>query len=216
MNRDDAVTIIQRGLGYRDDQATEIQSAIQQAQRLLEAGRTLPDFLKEEDASLAVASGSAEIDLPDDFIREVDNEGLHYTDAEGKLVFLEKFTDLARMRASLPEDETDAGKPLAYYLRKDTIVIFPERDAAYTLTWSYYAKDDVISSNTENAWLLHAPDVIIGRAGMLIAEDLGTDPGMEKRYAKFQKLYAEAWSGMFADDVLRGEANYPLHMGSRL
>lgn len=218
MLRSAAVSIIQRGLGFRSDLSDEIISALQQAQRVFELGRSLPWFLKLEDQSFAVTSGSADIALPTSFLREVEGETFHYTDANtSDRVFLEKFTDLNLLKSSLDTSDTDPGKPLAYYLRKTTVAIYPERDTSYTLTWSYYKAADILSTDVENAWLQYAPDALIGRAGMLIAEDIGlSDPGMQARFNKFKSLYETGWSALFSEDVLREEANYPRHMGARL
>lgn len=217
MLRSAAATIIKRGLGFRTDLDDEIVSALQQAQRLLEQGRSLPDFLKEEDATLTVTSGTGDIAFPTGFIREIQGETFHRTDATtGRIVKLEKFIDLSLIGQTLVTPETDPGAPVAYYVRKASFAFFPERDADYNLTWSYYKKADELTSDIENAWLANSPDTLIGRAGMLIAEDLGSDPGMKARYEKFKNLHDIAWRGMFSETVLREEANYPAAMGSRL
>lgn len=218
MLRSEAIAIIRRGLGFRDDLEDDIVAALQEAQRLLEQGRTLPSWLKSEDQSFAVPSGSADVALPTDFLREVDGETFHYTDtATADRVFLEKFIDLNLLKQTLDVSDTDPGKPLAYYLRKATVGIYPERNGAFTLTWSYYAKAQVLSTDIENAWLAKAPEALIGRAGMVICEALGlSDPAMQARHAAFKFRYESGWSAMFSDDVLRDEANYPLYMGAQL
>lgn len=217
MLRSAAISIIQRGLGFRTDLSDEIVSALQQAQRLLEQGRSLPDFLKEEDATLTVTSGTADIAFPTGFIREVDGETFRRTDTNTeRIVKLEKFIDLTLLRQTLETPETDPGAPIAYYVRKASFAFFPERDASYDLTYSYYKKATELTSDIENAWLASAPDVLIGRAGMLIAEDLGSDPGMKARYLKFKDMHDVAWRGMFSETILRSEANYPMNMGGRL
>ena len=57
-----------------------------------------------------------------------------------------------------------------------------------------------------------APEVLIARAGMIVAEDLFNQPA----YEKFQKRFLEAYAGMLGDTIQRQEANKPLYMGGRL
>lgn len=218
MLRDSAIALMKQGLGFRDDLDTECVNAMLQAQRLVEEGHTLPDFLKQEDAALVFPAGSAEIALPTGFIREVDDEGPHYTDPTSlQRVEMEKFTNLRLLELTFPEDENEvAGRPRAYIIRKATIKVFPERDVEYNAVWSYYKAADLLDTNIENAWLASAPDILIGRAGMLMTEDIGTDEGMMRRHEKFKKLYSEAWAGLFSKDILKQEANAPLYMGGRL
>lgn len=208
MLRSEAVARIKRGLGFRTDLDNEIVSALQEAQRLLERGRTLPYFLVVEDEILAVPSGSGEVALPERFLREKEDEPLRYVD-EKKLVVLSKIDISIGSRTFFEEG---AGAPIAYTLRKDTIKFWPDRDKNYTLTWSYYRGAQELNADVENEWLEKAPEVLIGRAGMLIAEDLSNVGA----YNKFLKMYQEAWGGMFADSEMRVRENAPLRMGERL
>jgi len=218
MLRSAAITIIQRGLGFRSDLSDEIISALQEAQRTFELGRSLPWFLKEEDQTLTATSGIADIALPTGFLREVDGECLHYTDSStGERNFLEKFIDLNRLKQTLDNSTVDPGKPTAYYLRKASVAIYPERDASYSLTWSYYKSADALTSDIENAWLAYAPEAMIGFAGMSVCEDIGlSDGAMKARHNRFKERHARGWAALFSEDILREQPNYPLHMGSRL
>lgn len=212
MIRSLAVARIQRGLGFRSDLSDEIISALQEAQRLLERGRSLPEFLLQEDQSFAVASGTAEAAVPTGFLREKQGETFRYTNSADELLFLEKM-ELSKAKEKFAT--STPGGPLAYVLRKETVAIFPERDTSYTLTWSYYKKATALTSDIENEWLSEttgAPEALIGRAGMLIAEDLKNADAL----AKFQRLYTEGWLGNLASDITRQEEGYPLYMGGRL
>lgn len=210
MLRSAAVTIIRRKLGFRTDLEDEIVSALQQAQRLFEKGRTLPWFLRQEDQTLTITSGSGEISLPTGFIRECEDEGPHYTDTDTNAVtFLEKISLNVGLATFADADD---GKPLAYTLRNTTIKVYPDRDTSYTAYWSYFEAADVLTSDIENAWLQYAPDALIGRAGMLIAEDL---PNKEAHGA-FSQMYSEGWSAAFAETILREESNRKMTVGGRL
>jgi hypothetical protein len=209
MLRSLAVARIQRGLGFRSDLEDEIISALQEAQRLLELGRTLPFFLLQEDEALSITSGSGALALPTGFIREKDDEGPHLVDDDGKLYFMEK---MDFERAKLTFDSDDPGRPLAYVLRKATMLVYPERDTTYDGTWSYYKGADVLTSDIENAWLQYAPETLIGAGGLIIAKDARNPSAVQI----FSEMLGVANAGQFAESILRDEANKPRNMGSNL
>lgn len=210
MLRAAAISRIKEGLDFRVGDDAYIITRLQEAQRHLELGRTLPSFLVEEDATLTVTSGDAEIALPTGFIREADGQGFHYFDStEDEWVYLDKM-DLYEAKSRFVD--TVASRPRAYVLRKATIAFFPARDANYDLTWSYYKNATLLDSDIENAWLLYNPDVLIGYTGWKMALDLGNAAAADR----FEKLYNIAWTGGFAHDLEREAANDPLYMGGRL
>lgn len=214
MTRDEAVARIQRGLGFRDDLTTEIVSALQEARRLLEMGRSLPSFLLQESQVLVVPTGSAEIALPSMFIREFQEEGPWFINSSDPddVVFLEKLDyNIGKARFV----NTDSGAPQAYTLRKNSLVIWPERDIDYTLTWSYYKRSVALDSNVaNNEWLVDggASEALIGRGGMIIAADLLDTESLKK----FSSMYQISWDGITNEDQLGDEENRPLAIGSRL
>lgn len=214
MNRDSAVARIQQGLGFRTNLTDAIISALQEAQRRLERGRTLPLFLRQESQSLILPAGDAEILFPQGFIREDQEEGLNYPspDDPDEVIILEKVPyNVGHVRFA----DEDAGRPIAYTIRRNSFHFWPVRDIQYTLTYSWYKRSVSLATNTGlNEWLQEdtgMPEALIGRAGMIVAEDLADAVSL----AKFTKMYAEAWSGATAEDQLRDEENQPLAMGSR-
>lgn len=210
MLRSVAVARIQRGLGFRADQVDNIILQLQESQRFLEKGRSLPRFLKQEDATLVVASGTGQVAFPTGFLREVDGELLRYYDTDDEeYVFLEKLTKDESLSRFV---DVDAGPPIAYAVRKAGIDFFPERDASYNLTWTYYKSAEALTSDIENAWLASAPEVLIGHAGMAMAKDLRDMEAV----SIFQAMHAEAWKNMFADDILLEEVGDPVYVGGRL
>lgn len=215
MTRDQAVAVIKRGLGFitTTEQDDNIVSALQSAQRLLEKGRSLPLFLLQEDETAALSSGSNAVSFPTGFLREKQEERFHFTDSDtNAVIYLEKVT-LEEGNARFATD--DAGKPRAYAVRKDTFVFYPDQDAAYTLYWSYFKRGTELTSNVENEWLDDStgePEILIGRAGMLLAEDMKNPTA----YQKFQSMYQTAWMGAFADDILRADEADPIRVGGRL
>lgn len=217
MLRSAAVARIQRGLGFRTDQTDNIISALQEAQRLLERGRTLPFFLLSEASSLVTVAGTSLYNLPTRFLREQDDNKLRYVASTGGIVFLEKMTN-DKQRAlfwDIPTATFQVGAPLSYAIRKTQVRLIPTPDAVYTLSWGVYIGAEPLSADIENAWLEEesgAPEVLINRAGMLLAEDLGNEKALER----FTKKFGESWAGMFGDTTKREEENMPLEMGSSM
>lgn len=216
MNRTSAVSRIQQGLGFRSDLDDTIVSALQEAQRRLEKGRTLPVFLRKEAQSLSVASGSGAISLPTGFIREhahADGKSMWYFDSDGNLAWIQK---LAYDEALDKYTGADAGPPAAYVLRAESLLIYPSRDTSYTAYWDYYKTSVSLATNVStNEWLQEDtgnPEALIGRAGMIIAEDLGDALSLQK----FSKMYAEAWGNAIGDSIIRETEGDPIHIGGRL
>jgi hypothetical protein len=210
MTRDEAVAIIQFDLGRRTDLEDEIIAKMQEAQRILEQGATLPWFLKEEDASLVLPVGSADVAFPTGFLREIDdedNECFHYTgdDPIGE-VYLEK---IELRNGTQRFADVDDGRPRAYAIRKASWKFFPGRDIEYTLTYSYWKSATSLATETAtNAWLVYQPTILIGMAGASIAHVLGH----ERAKAKFDADFARGWKAAFGETVMRQEANRPRHL----
>lgn len=218
MDRDTAVARIQRGLGFRDDLVDEIIASLKEAVRLLETGRSLPDFLLQDEQTLTVPAGTANVALPTGFIREWQEQPLRYTAASSPstIVILEKL-DYKIGEQRFPPDDTDAGAPVAYSLVNGAIKFWPaERDVEYTLRWAYYKHSVALTSNvSNNEWLDEtdgSPEALIGRAGMIIAADLNDNPNLQK----FSSMYNIAWNGITSESDLGDQENRPLAVGSRL
>lgn len=207
MNRTAAVALIEQGLGFRSGDEAKIVVALQQAQRLLEKGKTLPEFLRVNDEALVIPVGANLIPLPDRFIRVADDNEPYYVSLTASRVSLERVD----RNTSLTFLGADAGYPKAYRIEAGSpyIYVYPNRDVEYTAVWSYYRGGEILDTDIENVWLEHNPEILIGKAGMLIAEDLVA----EGPYAKFQKMHQEAWASGFAHDELDREADAPLYMG---
>lgn len=214
MTRDEAIAFIKFGLGNRT--GTELDDAIiqrmKQAQRLLEQGRSLPWFLKEQSALNTLEAGEEEIDFPDGFLREYPNETFHYTSpTTDKIIYLEK---VIRKEGDIffSGMNDDSGRPRAYAIRKGNFLFFPIADRDYVLEWSYYKSAGTLDSDvSDNAWLVNAPDILIGRAGSLIAEVIAHD----RAKAAFDQQFMIAWNAAFADGLLRDEENDPLYLGAK-
>ena len=81
VTRSEAVRRINDGLGFRPDGHSlepKIILRLQEAQRDLELGKTLPRFLIREDQTVVLLAGAHTALLPSDFIREDDDNRLHF------------------------------------------------------------------------------------------------------------------------------------------
>ena len=210
MLRSEAVERITDGLGFRSSLADRAVARLKEAQRFMEQGKSLPWFLIQEDQALSLLSTTNTVALPDDFIREVDYETMRFT-ATGNtyptFVKRKSFDDAIQAYGG-----TDSDHPLVYALRGTTLYFFPTADSDYDLTWSYYAKDDVLDTDIENAWLREAPEVLIGLAGMRLARDIRD----KEAVAIFQPMYVEARQALLGEMAAREEAMGAGAMGENL
>jgi hypothetical protein len=207
MLRSVAVTRIAEGLGFRVDQNDRIVLRMQEEQRDLERGKTLPKFLIREDATLTTVTNQAYVDLPSDFLRRADRLP-RYT-----ALTTDISTDIpwrSYDAAYKAYADSDAAGPKVLVLRHDTIYIFPTPDRAYTITWDYYKKDTILSSDVENLWLENAPELIIGGAGLRLAYDLRN----KEAIAVFTNMYKAARVAWFNEDVVQELDDQPLLVGA--
>lgn len=206
MLRSAAVSRIQQGLGFRTDLETQIISALQEHQTFLEQGKTLPWFLLQEDQSLSITSGSQDVALPTDFLRVSEDTGIYYTDSDNERVDL---VNRPEKEARQYYEDYDAGGPLAYVVRKDTIRVYPVPDDDYTLTWSYFKRADLLSTNIENAWLANAPYLLIAGAGILLATDLRDSAAVQT----FTAMYQTAQTNLNNEVAARELQDRPIALG---
>lgn len=210
MTRDEAIARIKEGLSFRSGHDERIKQRLEEARINLEMGKTLPWFLREEDATLTLVAGGYSIDLPDGFIRPDYDEPLRYTPVDAVSAKNIPWRTLAD--ADLSYGGYDAGGPRVAVLRKSTIRIFPAADVDYTLTWSYFKHSDALDgANTSiNGWLVNCPDAIIGEAGWRMAVDLKDQAAMQK----FEVIRATGKAAYLNEDVARDDVEGPLIMGA--
>ena len=178
--RDEAVARINEATGFRiTGNAIEpvIIKRLQEAQRDLEKGKTLPRFLLQEDQMLLLPAGQHALSLPTGFIREDDDNRLHFVSADTNLpLYLKsmRYMDAVlqvttQQRPDEPQLQTVA--PSVYVIRNATVDFITIADQDYTLFWNFYKADDILNVNIENAWLREAPEWLIGEAGSRFALD---------------------------------------------
>ena len=209
MTRDEAVLRTQTALGFRTDKATEIITALQDAQLEAERGPELPWWLVTEVASRDTVIDEERIPLPTDFLREYEGGALWYFDGAATKpedVWRELIKETVdELRVTFPGE----GTPCAYALDECYFRIFPTPDAIYTLKMRYYKQAVALDSNIENDWLKHEPFLLIGKAGQRIAAGLRDANAVQI----FQQYELEAFQRMLRETRAREDANSNYVMG---
>jgi hypothetical protein len=210
MNRTAAIAIIKRGLGFRQTQDTAIISALQQVQRDLEGGKTLPNWMLVFDAPIVVTSGTALATLPAGFLRFHEDYPPYYINSSGGSVTVTRKTD-DEAHAAYPTVTPPSGSyPSVFVLRKKTTIEFvPKPMTSFTAYLTYYKAGLVLDSDIENVWLANAANYIIGLAGMMVAGDV-RDKGAMDKFSMMTKMGAASYMGDIVEDELAGR---PLIMG---
>ena len=211
MNRTAAVERIQEGLGFQSIQSTLIVSRLQEAQRDLEKGKTLPRFLLQETQPLVVGAGVTSVALPTGFLRPASK--LRYVSAtDQRPTFLPWHTSYELAYGAYYTEE--AGKPRVAVLRNSTIDFINTTDIAYTFYWDYYKAAELLTSDIENEWLADGGGSLwlMGEAGFALAQDK-RDPSA---IAVFDKMRTRGRAATFGDDLAYEDSVGPTYMGSEL
>lgn len=165
MLRDAAVARVKQLLGFRTDNDANIVQAMKEVQEEQELEAILPDFLRKQyDIAYVTTISDHVLDVPDDFIREWDEDQLNVTLSDGTIQNLVK-DELGYLRIRY----TDSGLPVRYALINRQFYFYPLPDAEYVVSGTYYAHDALLNTNIENKWLANMPDLLISGAGLLIA-----------------------------------------------
>lgn len=207
MLRSLAVARIQQGLGFRSDRATEIITALQEEQRDLERGKTLPKFLLLEDQALTLAATANAVALPATFLRR-SNILISYISPYSTRPRFIPWRDYGA--AARDYGAFNPGGPAAVSIRKSTLWFEPLSDRAYSLTWTYYKKADLLTTDIENAWLAadNSPELLIGGAGLRMALDMRNKDAVQV----FSVMQQKARAALFGDTVTE-EADDQVTMG---
>jgi hypothetical protein len=124
------------------------------------------------------------VTLPTGFLKFHKDEKPHRTSVEnGKMYLTAKPFD----EADLFYADTAAGEPQAYTLRSTAVKFWPVPNATYAVTASYYVRGTLLDAELTNAWLTEAPELLIARAGLIVAIDLENETSTKKFAAMFTK-----------------------------
>lgn len=228
MTRDQAVQRILDEIGFRPSGTSlddKIVSRLQEAQRDLEKGKTLPRFLLLQDQTLTLSSGTHFVDLPAGFLRESDETKIRFfSNGSNVPTFLTRkyYIDavMGNIHGSADSPSTaDPVAPSVYVIRKGAsfskIDFITTADVNYTLYWDYYkAADELSAGSTENAWLADgaAQMWLVGDAGTRIATALRDADAL----AVFKDLRDRGRASCFGEDLAAETASGPIQMGANL
>lgn len=219
MTRDDAVLRIKDGLSFRTGTSLDdkIVARLKEAQRDLESGKTLPRFLLLEDQPLSLVLGAHSVKLPTDFLRDDDDNLIHYTPTNTDIPFFlarkQKYSDVVQANIRSPNDPVG---PKVYVIRNSIIDFVTTSDRAYTLVWNYYKLGTVLTSgSTANEWLNEtpgqgAPEWLIGEAGIRIAANLHDKDAIED----FTNMRERGRAACFGNLIALEESGGPYVMGA--
>ena len=214
MLRDDAISIAQILLGFRSDQNPNFVTMFQFVQNQLEMGPIRPWFLLQEDSLVLTTINEERIEIPQDFIAECDELPLRYRPTTypttPEIQLRKDAYDLLKRNFGpntiLPGTQQ---VPQAYARVGIYFRIFPLPDQNYPIRLIYYAKDTVLSSNIENKWTKYSPDLLIGRAGRLLATGL-RDAGA---YGEFSKMETTGMDRLLRENEEQKHVNQTYQMG---
>jgi hypothetical protein len=211
MIRSAAITRIQDGLGFAIRQSDKIILRLQEAQRELEAGKTLPKFLLQEEQPLSLVAGSRTVVLPERFLR-IDDDYMPYFIASGATA--KTYVPIIRSLGDALRDNVadGAGTPPVIVVRKNVLDFVVVPDVNYTIIWQYYKGAELLTSEIENDWLAHAPDWLIGEAGWRMAMDARDKDAM----TLFDALRKSGRAATFGEVIASEEASGMLQMGMNL
>lgn len=174
MTRDEAISEVQRVLGYRSDKVAEIQSLLLYQQAEMERQSDLPWFLRTELDTIVSIANNPNIAVPTGFLKEWQEDPLAlkvWNNSNTAQIWRELAKDSPNfLRTTLQEvSDTATGIPVAYSRVGDNFVLFPTPNAIFTFRMTYYKEDAVLSTNIENKWLKHLPYLLIGRCGLRVS-----------------------------------------------
>jgi len=224
MMRSEAITIIKRGLGFRQTQDAAIIAALKQAQRDLEAGHTLPKWLLQVGTQVDYFTyNSGQFQLPTNFLRASDDFPPFYVPGElanttvtkvflPRREYLEAYN--AYVGSGAPGEEVVTVSQSQYpevwvQINRETGILFPRPTKNFKLYFTYYFEDQVLDTDIENFWLKLAPNLMIGVAGVYVAGDV-RDKGAAERFSLMAK---SAHASMFNEIIEAELVGRPLIMG---
>lgn len=222
MNKTQAIQRINDGLGFRaDGNALEAKILLRlvEAQFDLERGKTLPRFLLQTGQTLTLVSGTHQTALPTGFIRESDDNLLHFfSSTSTKPIFLERkfYGDALGAVRQVVEDSllpVQSVPPAVYAIHGGYVDFITTADQDYTLYWDYYKRANSLATEDTNVWLDEdsgAPYWLIGEAGLRIARSVRDADAV----AEFDALRTAGRAACFGEDIAAELASGPLQMGA--
>lgn len=176
----------------------------------LESAPVLPWFLITENASATLTVNERRVEVPTDFLRELEEEGeLEIVLSDGTRRTLKKKTWDENLNWHGAEATADA--PENYSLVGKYFMIFPLPTLALSLRMRYYAKDTLVAdSSVETLWLKYAADLLLSKAGYRVSSFHLRDT---EKAAEFAADITRAEKRLSDVETARAEANLSRKMG---
>jgi hypothetical protein len=208
VNFGEAVDVVAYRLGKRTDLDTYIKTEMQLAQKALEAGPLLPWFLIPTDQYTTLVAGEKRLTLPTGFLREYEDGAVWRLDTDCNFHKIEKtHVDVLR---EVDSDAVEADEKPAYYQLAGSFFHFaPTPEVDTTILLLFYAAAADLSADTDtNVWLDNAPEVLICKTGMRMAQWLRST----ELFAMFQAQYVEAMQGLDRANTARYMENFEVNL----
>lgn len=208
MTRAEAISRIKRKLSFMSGTTLDaaILEALVDAQRKLENSSVFlpngvrtpaPWFLQVVDEAFPVVAGTTTYDLPDGWIKELEDHPPHFLNTSGAVL------NVIKVNPGIAKEQLVAveGPSQVYYYVAKQIVLLPPPDDAYDLYLSYLRRDTALAADGDtNLFLTEVPDLLIGVAGAELAGDKRDASAL----AEFEKLIV-AGGAMLWDQTLARE-----------
>jgi hypothetical protein len=202
MLRDSLFDLLAQRLGNRQDLVSRMATEVQLLQDVkLEQNYWLPWFLETEMAYTATTAGEERVELPADFLGEVEEQALWLYDSTASL----QYKALRKMEYDdMIVKYPGTGTPEAYAIGANYLFVRSIPDAVYTLKMRYLARDAVLDSNIENQWLKYASDLVMAELGAVMAKQHMQYMELAATFENDAKL---AWDRLYKAHIARQEAN---------
>lgn len=199
MFRNDLFALLAQRLGNRQDLIPRMETEVLLLQEIrLEQNVWLPWFLETEMAWTTTTPGEERVQLPVDFLGEVEEQALWRVD-DTRLVPIQKM-DYDDMLVRFPME----GTPRAYAVGNGYLFLRPVPTEEITLRMRYLARAEPLTSNIENVWLKYASDVVIAELGAVLAKQHMQHGELAATFAEDAKL---AWDRLYKVHIGRQETN---------
>jgi len=204
MTIDEVVTLVLNRCGNRSGDSGLTSAALLELKMLqgrLEEAPDPPWFLISERADGEVTQSEPRLELPSDFLMELEEGALFLVKGDGTEKELKK-DEYDRLRRTYLN--TEEGEPEWYTIRGKYIYLFPTPDAAYEVRLVYYKRDTAPATGVTNEWSTYAADVLIAELGMVISGEYLKD---ERTRKQFETDLAIARKRLKDKNIARGEVN---------
>jgi hypothetical protein len=157
---------------------TQLVTEIQNAQSELEQEAELPWFLKKAYSGLSTVANLQTVNVPTDFLKEFQDDQLFLRNsANEETAVVADQQGFLRIRYPISEG---SDTPKGYAIVNRVFYFYPIPNDAYSIQGTYFGADTVLSTGgSTNQWSINLPEILIGKAGFVIASGLRDTNAMQ-------------------------------------